>query len=411
MSTSSQGARRVAIACGGTGGHLFPGLAVAEELAGQDCDLTLLVSPKDVDQQALRSVAGLNVVTLPAVGLERGRVLEFCSGFRQSCRVARAEFLARRPDAIVAMGGFTSAPPVWVGKRLGAATFLHESNTIPGRANRWLSWVVDFAFTGFPEAGARLHARRIKVTGTPVRRAFRPRPVQECKQRFGLDPSGPVVLVMGGSQGASGINELVCRALPLLKERRAAWQWLHLSGPADAEKLRAAYAAHSLRAVVLTFCSEMELALGAASVGISRAGASALAELAQMQVPAALMPYPSATDNHQHLNARFYEQAGAAILLKQQGATPECLAARLVSLMEDEALRATMQQALKRLQRPEAAKEIADIVLAGIADRTCLQNPFSQKGIHAGRTQARSMSRPFERQSAPALVKWNTPPA
>ena len=143
----------VAIACGGTGGHLFPGIAVGHELVARGCDVALLISPKDVDQTAVRGVAHeFKVVTLPAVGLTGRNVLKFASASLKSYRAALAAFRGRPPAAVLAMGGFTSAPPVLAGKRLGAATFLHESNTIPGRANRWLAHVVDECFVGFPEA-------------------------------------------------------------------------------------------------------------------------------------------------------------------------------------------------------------------------------------------------------------------
>ncbi len=133
---------RVAIACGGTGGHLFPGLAVAEELKQHGCAVTLLISPKEVDQQAVKSATGLKIATLPAVGLSEGKRLAFARGFLRSFRGSRKLFRAEPPEAVLAMGGFTSAAPLLVGRMLGAPVFLHESNTIPGRANRWLSRLV-----------------------------------------------------------------------------------------------------------------------------------------------------------------------------------------------------------------------------------------------------------------------------
>src|SRR6185295_6651682 len=153
----------IAIACGGTGGHLFPGLAVGKELVQRGCDVMLLISPKDVDQQAVRAARGMQVVTLPAVGLERGNLAGFIKGFRASYREARRVFSSRPPQAVLAMGGFTSAPPVLAGRKFRAATFLHESNTIPGRANRLLSWFVTQAFVGFPSCAERLRTRDILV--------------------------------------------------------------------------------------------------------------------------------------------------------------------------------------------------------------------------------------------------------
>src|ERR1017187_10766827 len=162
----------VAIACGGTGGHLFPGLAVAEELKLRGCDVALLISPKDIDQQAVKSASGMEILTLPTVGLQNRNYFSFTGSFVKSLFAARKLYRQRRPDAVLAMGGFTSAPPIFVAKNLGVKTFLHESNTIPGKANRFLARFVDEAFVGFPEAASRLRAKKITATGTPVRAQF-----------------------------------------------------------------------------------------------------------------------------------------------------------------------------------------------------------------------------------------------
>ena len=218
-------------------------------------------------------------------------------------------------------------------KDLGAKTFLHESNTIPGRANRFLARFVDEAFVGFPEAAARLRARKVTTTGTPVRPQFQPVAIRASAAalRFGLDPDRPTILVMGGSQGASGINDMILSALPLLGAERD-WQWLHLTGANDFEKVKAAYAARGFKAVVKPFLAEMDLALGAATVAVSRAGASSLAEIAAMRLPSLLVPFPAAADNHQFFNAQAFEATGAARLLEQKNATPEKVAAIAVRI-------------------------------------------------------------------------------
>jgi UDP-N-acetylglucosamine--N-acetylmuramyl-(pentapeptide) pyrophosphoryl-undecaprenol N-acetylglucosamine transferase len=354
----------VAIACGGTGGHLFPGLAVADQLLRRGCKVTLLISPKEVDQDAVRGISGMEIITLPAVGLKRGGEFAFVRGFVQSYRSAAKLFNSHPPHAALAMGGFTSAPPILAAKRAGARTFLHESNTIPGRANRWLARVVHCAFVGFPAAAGRLHNRNVTVTGTPVRPQFQARAAANCRAELGFDPSRPVLLVMGGSQGASGINELVLQSLPLLASRAPEWQWFHLTGPGDAEKVSRAYAALKLRAVVHPFFSDMELALGAGTVAVSRAGASSLAELAATRVPAVLIPYPAATDNHQFHNARAFEATGAARLLEQQSATPETLIQLLLDVIEKPAVHEKMQTALVQWHAPHAAEQIAEAILA-----------------------------------------------
>src|SRR5271154_2674974 len=177
----------IAIACGGTGGHLFPGLAVAEDLKKRGCKIALLISPKDVDQQAVKSVRGLEIFTLPAVGLQNRNYFSFGLSFWKSFCVSRKIFKQREPDAVLAMGGFTSAPPILAARKFGAKTFLHESNTIPGRANRFLARFVDEAFVGFPEAAARLRAKKVSVTRTPVRPQFQLRDAAECRAELGFD--------------------------------------------------------------------------------------------------------------------------------------------------------------------------------------------------------------------------------
>jgi UDP-N-acetylglucosamine--N-acetylmuramyl-(pentapeptide) pyrophosphoryl-undecaprenol N-acetylglucosamine transferase len=352
------------IACGGTGGHLFPGWAVGQELLRRGCRVTLMVSPKDVDQHVVTSISGMETVTLPAVGLNRGGQIGFLAGFFKSYRLARRLFARRRPDLVLAMGGFISAPPVLAGKRAGARTFIHESNSIPGRANRWLARWVEGAFVYFPTAAQQLRARRVEVTGMPVRPQFlKPLAAPEARQTLGLKAGSPVLLVMGGSQGASKINELFLEALPQLRQSAPDLQFIHLAGPRDAESVRAAYHEEKATALVRAFSSEMPVALAAADVAVSRAGASSLAELAARRLPAVLIPYPTAADNHQYFNARAFAQCGAARMLEQRTATPAGLAAEILDLARDTAKRSIMQQALAAWHAPGAAAQIAERIL------------------------------------------------
>ncbi len=350
-----------AIACGGTGGHLFPGLAVADELLQRGADVQLLISEKEVDQQGVRSAIGMDIEILPAVGLSGGNLLKFGKGFLESRRKAKALFQKRLPRAVLAMGGFTSAPPVMAGRSLGAKTFLHESNYIPGRANKWLAHFVDEAFAFFHEASSQLSLQNISVVGMPVRVDFlEPIDPASAKMALGLKPALPVVLVMGGSQGASGINDLVLRALPHLTRALGTVQFLHLTGPRDVEKVRSAYAENKVSAVVRPFLTEMHFAMRAASVAISRSGASSLAELAAVQLPAVLIPYPSSADDHQFYNALKFVESGAARMTSQHGADPERLALELKELKQSTDARARMQSALAQWHAPDAAKKIAE---------------------------------------------------
>lgn len=353
----------IAIACGGTGGHLFPGLAVAEEFVARGCDVALLVSRKDVDQSAVQGSHGMEVATLPAVGLSGGNVIRFGWAFWKSLRQCRKMFAGRPPAAVLGMGGFTSAPPIVAASRAGIPAFLHESNTLPGRANRWLASRVDGAFVYFPETKSRFKTSHVSVCGMPVRRRFQPLDAASCRITLGLAPNRPVLLVMGGSQGARGVNDIVLAALPRLATMASSLQYLHLTGPADLEKVRAAYAAAGLKAVVRPFLTEMELALAAATAAISRAGASSLAELAAMRVPAVLVPYPFAADNHQFHNARAFVAGGAARLLEQRGARAEELMWLVLELTGNRVSRQSMMDALARWHTPEAASWMVSAIL------------------------------------------------
>lgn len=359
----------VAIACGGTGGHLFPGLAVAQELLRRDCDVLALVSPKEVDQQAVRAARDVQVATLPAIALQ-GNPLAFARASFASYQAAKKLFAPRPPRAVLAMGGFTSAPPVLAGKHFGAKTFLHDSNTIPGRANRWLAHVADEAFIGFPQAAHRLWIQRHAVTGTPVREPFVPADPASCRIALGLDAKRPTLVITGGSQGATGLNDLVLAALPELTARHPDLQFLHLTGANDVDKARAAYAQLETqntklktRAIAQPFLTEMELALGAATLVVSRAGASSLAEIAAMRVPAILVPLPTSADDHQAHNARAFADTGAARLLNQRTTSPAQFAALISELLASAAARAQMQAALAQWHQPTAAADIAERML------------------------------------------------
>jgi UDP-N-acetylglucosamine--N-acetylmuramyl-(pentapeptide) pyrophosphoryl-undecaprenol N-acetylglucosamine transferase len=349
----------IAIACGGTGGHLYPGIAIAEALQRRDFDVLLLISPKEVDQSATRSVIGMDIETLPAVGLSAGGLPAFARGFWRSLKTSRAIFKRRPPQAVLAMGGFTSAPPIIAAKSFRAATFIHEANSIPGRANRWLAPWVGQAFVYFPMATRGLRQRKAFVTGMPVRSQFQVMDPGSCRQMLGLQPDRPVLLIMGGSQGASGINELTAATLPLWAAQAPHWQYLHLTGAKAGDQIRQAYERLGLKAVVRPFLTEMELALNAATAAISRSGASSLAELAAMRVPSLLIPYPTAADNHQFHNAMAFVETGSARMVTQSVATPQTLASLVFELMENRAATDAMRSSLAQWHRPNSAEEIA----------------------------------------------------
>lgn len=359
----------VAIACGGTGGHLFPGIAVGEELVNRGLKAALLISNKAVDREAVQGIENMEVFSLPSIALQDRNYLSFAWACWKSYRRVKRWFHEHPPAAVLAMGGFTSVPPVLAGKRLGARTFLHEANTIPGRANRWLARRVDRIFLHFPETAEAMAPRDAEVVGMPVRRNFQKMDVGECRRRLGLDPRKPVLLVMGGSQGAHAVNQLMIETVPALRSRLPDLGIVHLTGGEDAASVREVYRRESVSSFVEPFYQNIPVALGAASVAISRAGASSLAELACLEVPSILIPFPHAADNHQWSNALAFQKAGAARVLRQSEATPETLIALISELLEDAQARGEYTAALRQWHRGDAA--------ASVAERICRSIPVS----------------------------------
>jgi UDP-N-acetylglucosamine--N-acetylmuramyl-(pentapeptide) pyrophosphoryl-undecaprenol N-acetylglucosamine transferase len=367
----------VIIACGGTGGHLLPGLAVAEKLLSRGHRVRLLVSEKTVDQVALgaltsaysRSSGALTVTPLSAIGYTGlKRLMPFCYHLAQATNTCAAEYAAFQPDVVLGMGGFTSAPAVLAARWRSVPSLIHESNAVPGKANAWIGRFASRVALGLGECAAHFGKRRTTVTGTPIRANLRGGRVAGATAQLGLVPGKLTVLVAGGSQGAHAINEAVACALPWLDEWRDRVQFMHLTGKKDEEFVRESYRINQFGAKVMNFCQQMELAYSAADLVVSRAGAATLTELAAFGLPALLIPYPQAAGNHQVHNARVFEKAGAATLVEQRhltgnhAATGERLGEALAKLLGDEEGRRRMGRAARSLAVLDAEEQIADLL-------------------------------------------------
>ena len=367
------------IACGGTGGHLFPGLAVAEALQSRRHQVRLLVSEKAIDGTALAALpessdpsTRIAVEAVPAVGYEGSRrLLRFCIRLARATRGCAAACDEFEPDAVLGMGGFTSAPAVFGARwsrRRGTATFIHESNAVPGKANRWAGRFADHVAVGLADCARFFGGKPVTVTGTPIRAALSHGKVAGARAELGLETSRLTVLVVGGSQGAHAINEAVASALPWLDGRKGALQFVHLAGALDEQFMRESYEKNGFQAKVMSFCSQMELAYSAADMVVARSGASTLTEIAAFGLPTVLIPYPRATGNHQWHNARVFERAGAARLIDQsqvddrQVDPGERLATVIAELLDDEAGRARMADAARSLAVEDAAGRIATLL-------------------------------------------------
>ncbi len=357
---------KIAIACGGTGGHLFPGLAVAEELRERGHDTLLLVSAKQIDALALKG-ANENSHALPGIGwpgMLSPRVFTFGRSLLNSWRECGQVYRDFQPTAVVGMGGFTSAVPLLLGRKLKLPTLIHESNAIPGRVTRLIAPWVNKTLLGFESCAHYLRRAHCVFTGTPVRKGLERVDRVTAAEKFGLNPALPIVLIMGGSQGAHGINQLVMKALPLFHNDRDQVQFVHLAGQADANIAEINYRRQRLTAVVEAFSTEMEQFYSLADVVISRSGAASLTELGHYGLPSVLVPYPAAADDHQSFNARIYQDAGASRILVESKSTPEMLHDTVSEILHNNDLREHMGAAARSLAGADAAQRVAEEIEA-----------------------------------------------
>ena len=349
----------VSIACGGTGGHFFPGVAVARELQRQGARVSLWVSSKSIDQKAAMTVPDLECHQLPAVGYSWNRPWRFLQGMRAAMRTVSDQMKLDKPRAVLAMGGFTAVAPILEGRKLGAKTFLHESNAVAGRANRFLSRWVDEVFVGFDQAKKSFRCKTLLDTGTPVRQKFREVKIEESRRHLGFELDKPLVLILGGSQGARGVNRLVTEALQGMHDL----QVLHLSGAQDLDNVRDAYEERQSPSQVHSFFSDMPCAVGAATLSITRAGASSLAELAAAGVPSIIIPLPGSMDQHQLANAAAVVESGGGVLIGERQTSPDELASIISGIITDERRCEAMSLSMRQLDRPEAAVVMAKRIM------------------------------------------------
>lgn len=360
------------IAAGGTGGHLFPGLAVGEVLIRQGHRVMLIVSEKEIDAVATQGRSEFQIEKVAGVGLQGKSplaLLRFALQFNAGRRQCRKLFDAFKPSAVLGMGGFTSLAPILAGRRIGVPTFVHDSNAIPGKANKLNARFCSAVLLGFDECARYFPKANCIVTGTPVRSSLRADGDRgEARAAFGLSPTERTVLVMGGSQGARGINQALTQAIPLLKEARL--QVIHLTGKQDEESMKAAYAAAGLNAFVAAFSHRMDEAYRAADLAIARSGAASLTELSYFGLPSILIPYPFAAEDHQTANAKIFERAGAAVLLPERdiaAANAEgsnLLGQKIRWCLDDPARSAEMSEKAASLAPRDAAERVAEVILS-----------------------------------------------
>ena len=360
-------ALRVVIAGGGTGGHLYPGIAVAHELRARqsDAEVSFAGTARGIEARVIPR-EGFELDLLRSSGLKgksiadrvRGAAL-IPLGLADAWRIVSK----RRPQLVIGVGGYSSGPVVMVAAFRGVPTMLLEQNAVPGLTNRWLGRVVKAAAVTFDSTQAFFGSKAF-VSGNPVRPEFFA--TTGPQQESGVDDQTSVtrVLVFGGSQGAHAINMAMVEAAPQLAAGGPALHLVHQTGERDVEMVRAAYRQAGLAADVEPFLYDIGRHLRGADLVVCRAGATTIAEITVLRRPAILIPLPTAADDHQRRNAEALEAAGAADVLHQSGLTGRALAARILGLAADPERRARMAAAAGTLARPDAVKVIVDRALA-----------------------------------------------
>ncbi len=350
--------QKIIIACGGTGGHLFPGIAVAQELKARGHKVLLLISEKKVDAQASQKYSDLRFETVRAIAKPPTFSLKMVSFlWRLRKTIKQCGLIIDREEAsvVLGMGGFTSFPPVVAGSKKGLRTYVHDSNAIPGRSNRMTAKRCTAVLVGLEEAATHFPDIEVIHTGTPVRNELEKLPSRQAAcEKFGLDPLKKTLLVMGGSQGARRLNELVAEGT-----EGTAWQVLHLTGQADFERLSKQVGKRD-GYKILAFCEGMAAAYAASDFCVARSGASSLTELSHAGLPALLVPFPFAADDHQTANARVFEKAGAAILTHEKDLEAKTITDMLSEL--DDGILKNMSESMLNLADPAAAAQIVNVI-------------------------------------------------
>lgn len=354
------------IAGGGTGGHLFPAIALAEELRSRTTDLPLLfVGVEGGVEASLLARRGWDFEGIRASGLQGKRFLSrlrsltlIPSGLIRSLSILRRF----RPDVVVGFGGYASAAVVLSAVLARVPTVIHEQNALPGLANRWLGKIVDRVAVTFEGASDFFPKSKVRVTGNPVRTELFGVSRVEAVTRLDLDPDRLTVLIFGGSQGAHRLNQSVMEALPLLADEREQIQFIHATGPRDLAVVRQGYEAGGYRAAVEPFFQTMAVAYAAADLCVCRAGAGTVVELCALGKPSVLVPFPFAANDHQRYNAEAVVASGGARMVLDCELSGTAVAEIIRTYLRDREGLEVMARRAKALAKPGAAIRLADLV-------------------------------------------------
>jgi UDP-N-acetylglucosamine--N-acetylmuramyl-(pentapeptide) pyrophosphoryl-undecaprenol N-acetylglucosamine transferase len=356
---------------GGTGGHIYPAIAVAERIVELEpgAKVHFFCSGREIDSKVLQR-SGLPYTALPAEGLSvrPGKLMRFCRSFIRSYKIARAAIVESKDVVVIGVGGFVAGPVCLAAHRLKAPIAVLNVDIVPGRANKLIGRWADEIFVQFEDtrdyfAGSKA---KVSVVGCPLRKGFdNPQPNRAIEQ-LGLDNRKKILLVTGASSGAANINDAVCSILEKLDAFVGDWQIVHLTGQTQFENVKAKYEWAKISRKVLAYYDDMPDLLAAADLLIGRSGAVSVAEYAVAGVPSICMPYPYHKDRHQYLNAGKLVEAGAAVIvddLPDSNERAEWLWDELEGLMKNEKKRREMMENCAQVAKADAASRIAQRLL------------------------------------------------
>ena len=387
----TQSGLRVIVAGGGTGGHLFPGLAIAEEICRRDieADILFVTGGRKIESDIL-SQAGFHQVSIMVEGIKgRGLGRSFLAMLKVPVSLLQSMRILQKfsPHLVLGVGGYSAGPVCAAARMLGRPTAIHEQNSFPGLTNRMLGTMVNRVFISFEESRRWFRGGKAILTGNPIR--------QELLNPSATGPKreeGFTILVVGGSQGAQAINRAVVGALSLLKDQGREPQVIHQTGQADESAVRESYRRLGMKGEISPFIADMRGAYSRSDMVVSRAGATTVFELAALGKPSILVPYPHATNQHQKTNAMALVEAGGAEMVLQEDLTASRLADCLVKYMEDRGALKKMGQRVRALGRPHAAREIVDHLepLMGGRFRPQGSGPSKARAAHVDSTRPES---------------------
>ncbi len=360
MNPSEKKEFRLMLVGGGTGGHLFPALATAEEICERrpSTRVLFLGTGREMDRTGLAG-SGYSAKRIYCYGLKGKKLFHLIKAvfflpvsFIQACYY----IIQFKPDVVFGVGGYVSGPVVAAAKLLGKRTVIHEQNSVPGMANRKLGGIADTICISLPHAASYFPSEKCILTGNPVRKEI----VACSEERH--ESQTPAFLVLGGSLGAHRVNELVVEAVrqsDLLKTCMI----YHQTGSADKEMVESRYKEMGVAAEVSAFFTDMAAVYRRVDLLVSRAGATTLAELAVLGKPALLIPYPYAADNHQYTNGEYYVAGGGCSMFVEKDLTSSRLSVELESLLKNRGERQRMSEKMRNMAMPAAAERIAEICL------------------------------------------------